>query len=198
MSLQRFSRSALAETPWKNGGGTTQEVVCFPPGAGLDDFDWRVSIATIAMGGPFSVFRGVDRTIMLLEGDGVRLQLAGFDHVLDAPHQPFAFDGDAAVECSLLGGLSTDFNLMVRRARGQATLRVLSEMAVLDRSAHGLLMTLDGQWRVGGGTLKQGQGVWWTEEPHTWTVKPASRGARLAVVQWRPDDAVPALDDLHI
>jgi hypothetical protein len=40
-------------------------------------------------------------------------------------------------------------------------------MAVLDRSAHGLLMTLDGQWRVGGGTLKQGQGVWWAEEPHS-------------------------------
>jgi len=198
MSLQRFSRSALAVTPWKNGGGTTQEVVSFPPGAGLDDFDWRVSIATIAIGGPFSVFHGVDRTIMLLEGDGVRLQSADFDHRLDAPHQPFAFDGDAAVECSVLGGLSTDFNLMVRRARGEATLRVISEMAVLGRSAHGLLMTLDGQWRVGGGTLKQGQGVWWTDEPQTWTVKPASRGARLAVVQWQPADAVPALDDLHI
>jgi hypothetical protein len=69
---------------------------------------------------------------------------------------------------------------------------------VLERGAHGLLMTVDGQWRVGGGTLKQGQGVWWADEPHTWTVKPASRGARLAVVQWRPADAVPALDDLHI
>ena len=198
MSLQRFSRSALAETPWKNGGGTTQEVVCFPPGAGLDDFDWRVSIATIAMGGPFSVFRGVDRTIMLLEGDGVRLQSADFDHALDVPHQPFAFDGDAAVACSLLGGLSTDFNLMVRRARGQATLRVISEMAVLDRSAHGLLMTVDGQWRVGGGNLKQGQGVWWTDEPHAWSVKPASRGARLAVVLWHPAEGAPSLDQLHI
>ena len=198
MTLQRFARSALPVTPWKNGGGTTQEVVCFPPGAGLDDFDWRVSIAAIAMGGPFSVFAGVDRTIMLLEGDGVRLQSTGFDHALDTPHQPFAFDGEAAVDCSLLGGLSTDFNLMVRRARGQATLRVISELATLDRSAHGLLMTLEGQWRVGGGTLKLGQGVWWADEPQTWTVKPASRGARLAVVQWRPDDAAPALDDLHI
>jgi len=198
MTLQRFARSALPVTPWKNGGGTTQEVVCFPPGAGLDDFDWRVSIATIAMGGPFSVFAGVDRTIMLLEGDGVRLQSTGFDHALDTPHQPFAFDGEAAVDCSLLGGLSTDFNLMARRERGQATLRVVSELATLDRSAHGLLMTLEGQWRVGGGTLKEGQGVWWADESQTWTVKPASRGARLAVVQWRRDDAAPALDDLHI
>ncbi|MGJ7492548.1 HutD/Ves family protein [Variovorax sp. ZT4R33] len=198
MSLERFSRSALAVTPWKNGGGTTQEVVCFPPGAGLDDFDWRVSIATIAMGGPFSVFPGVDRTIMLLEGDGVRLRAAGFDHALVAPHEPFTFDGETAVECSLRGGISTDFNLMVRRAGGQATLRVISEMAMLERSAHGLLMTLDGQWRVGGGMLTEGQGVWWADEPQTWTVKPASRGARLAVVQWLPADAAPPGEDFQL
>ena len=26
--------------------------------------------------------------------------------------------------------------------------------------------------------------VWWTEQDENWQVKPASRGARLAVVQW--------------
>ena len=198
MTLQRFSRSALTPTPWKNGGGTTQEIVCFPPGAGLDSFDWRVSIATIAMGGPFSVFLGVDRTIMLLEGDGVRLQAAGFEHRLETPHEPFAFDGEAAVECSLLGGLSTDFNLMVRRASGRGTLHVISDVAELRRSRHGLLMAIEGQWRVGGGMLKQQHGVWWTEEPHAWSVKPASRGARLAVVQWHSADDAPSIDDLHL
>ncbi|RYY73008.1 MAG: HutD family protein [Comamonadaceae bacterium] len=198
MTVQRFARSGLAVTPWKNGGGTTQEVVCWPPGAGLDTFDWRVSIATIAMGGPFSVFPGVDRTIMLLEGDGVRLKAAGFDHALETPHEPFAFDGEAAVECELLGGLSTDFNLMVRRAGGHGTLRVISEVAELRLSHHGLLMAVDGQWRVSGGMLKQGQGVWWTEEPHAWSVKPASRGARLAVVQWHSANDVLALDDLRL
>ena len=29
--------------PWKNGGGETTEIAVFPAGAGLDDFDWRVS-----------------------------------------------------------------------------------------------------------------------------------------------------------
>ena len=198
MTLQRFSRDALPATPWKNGGGTTQEIVCWPPDAGLDAFDWRVSIATIAVSGPFSVFAGVDRSIMLLDGEGVRLQSAGFDHRLDEPHAPFAFDGDASVDCALLGGPSTDFNLMVRRAGGRAELRVITDLAVLERSAHGLLLTLDGQWRVGGGNLKQGQGVWWTDEPHAWSVKPASRGARLAVVLWHPAEGAPSLDQLHI
>jgi environmental stress-induced protein Ves len=109
------------------------------------------------MGGPFSVFRGVDRTIMLLEGDGVRLQSADFDHVLDAPHQPFAFDGDAAVECHLLGGLSTDFNLMVRRAQARGEVQVWSRpttrktdpATVLVFCARGVIDTADGRLHAG-------------------------------------------------
>ncbi|WP_210147850.1 HutD family protein [Aromatoleum petrolei] len=30
---------------WKNGGGVTLEVALQPAGAGLTDFDWRVSSA---------------------------------------------------------------------------------------------------------------------------------------------------------
>ena len=73
MPIHRFTREALTATPWKNGGGVTREIVCQPPGAGMDAFDWRVSIAHIASDGPFSAFAGVDRIITLLEGAGVRL-----------------------------------------------------------------------------------------------------------------------------
>src|SRR6185295_12572572 len=96
---QRFRRDQLPVMPWKNGGGSTCEIACWPPGAKLGDFGWRVSIATMAAAGPFSVFEGVDRSIMLLAGDGVRLQSddGAIDHRLDTPHQPFAFSGDAAI-----------------------------------------------------------------------------------------------------
>ena len=96
MSVLRFSRATLPAMPWKNGGGTTQEIASWPRGAGLDSFGWRVSIATIATAGPFSVFEGVDRSIMLLEGDGVRLFThdGRVEHRLDVPHRPFAFSGD--------------------------------------------------------------------------------------------------------
>ncbi|MEO8119861.1 MAG: HutD family protein, partial [Rhodoferax sp.] len=87
--------------PWKNGGGSTREIVCQPPGADMDNFDWRVSIATIAANGPFSVFVGVDRVIMLLDGAGVRLHAADIDHKLDTPGAPFAFAGDVALDCEL-------------------------------------------------------------------------------------------------
>ncbi|MBV9975040.1 MAG: HutD family protein, partial [Hyphomicrobiales bacterium] len=49
--------------PWKNGGGETTEIIASPEGAGLDEFDWRISMARVATDGPFSRFAGVDRTL---------------------------------------------------------------------------------------------------------------------------------------
>jgi len=33
--------------PWKNGGGETAEIACFPEGAGFDGFGWRISTARV-------------------------------------------------------------------------------------------------------------------------------------------------------
>ncbi len=184
MTVQRFSRESAPETAWKNGGGSTREIVSWPPGSGLDDFDWRVSIASIEASGPFSVFAGVDRTIMLLEGDGMRLKGEGVNWLLDTQHEPFAFSGDVAIECTLLGGESSDFNVMSRRERCRAEVRIVEDRpALLERSGRGLLMSIDGHWRVSGSLLTQGQGLWWADEAQEWDLEPASRGARLVVVQ---------------
>ena len=182
--LQHFAIDALAPRPWKNGGGSTREIACWPPGAGLDDFDWRVSIASVAASGPFSRFAGVDRTIMLLKGDGLRLQAPGLDHLLDTLHAPFAFSGDVALNCTLLGGESIDLNAMSRRTRGRAGLRIVSQAMLLAHSVHGVLMSVNGQWRVGGATLAEGQGVWWAGQSEAWSVAPASPGAKLVVMRW--------------
>ncbi|MEG1056294.1 MAG: HutD family protein, partial [Janthinobacterium sp.] len=64
--MQRFDLNQIPHSPWKNGGGSTREIVCFPPGAGMDSFAWRISVATISQAGPFSAFAGIDRQIMLL------------------------------------------------------------------------------------------------------------------------------------
>ncbi|TIN81446.1 MAG: HutD family protein, partial [Mesorhizobium sp.] len=60
--------------PWKNGGGVTTEIAVSPSGAGLDDFDWRVSMARVELSGPFSQFAGIDRTLAVLEGEGIVLE----------------------------------------------------------------------------------------------------------------------------
>lgn len=187
MPMQRFSRAQLQPTPWKNGGGSTREIASWPPGAGLGAFDWRVSIATIAAGGPFSVFAGVDRTIMLLEGDGVRLHAAdsGLDHRLDTPFAPFAFSGDLALDCTLLGGASDDFNVMSRRARCEAEVRVLAGAQSLPVASGGLLVSLRGRWQAGDQALAVGEGLWWADAAMAWTLTPLDDDARLVAVRFQ-------------
>ena len=184
-SLQRFARDQLPVTPWKNGGGSTREIACWPPGAGMNDFGWRISIATIAAPGPFSVFAGVDRHIMLLDGDGVRLLSPdGMDHRLDTPGQPFAFSGDAAIDCTLLGGASSDFNVMTRRGQWQADVQVLKEAHDIAPAPHGLLLVLGGAWRIHHEpVLRAGDGLRWSGQAPSLQVQPESPDARLGVVR---------------
>ncbi|MBO1418391.1 HutD family protein [Streptomyces sp. FH025] len=124
--IQVLRASERPATPWLNGGGVTREVTGFPSGAGLDGFDWRVSLADVATAGPFSSFPGVDRVITLVEGAGMALSVDGAEQLVDAPFRPFAFPGDAATDCRLLGGPVVDFNVMTRRGRVEATVEPVS------------------------------------------------------------------------
>lgn len=168
--LEFFDLAAAPSVPWKNGGGSTQELVCWPPGAGMDGFEWRVSVASIATPGPFSAFPGVDRQIMLLGGDGVQLtgKAGRWDHMLDQAGVPFAFAGEEPVDCRMLGGTSTDFNLMLRRGIWRGALQVVRQAQSLPGVGAGLCMVLQGTWRWSDGastrTLAAGQGVWWVND----------------------------------
>ena len=115
--------------PWKNGAGRTTEIAAFPPGAALDEFDWRVSIADVVRDAPFSAFAGVDRTIVLLAGAGMRLAGVGGASSLRAVYEPHAFSGDETVNCTLVDGPVRDFNLMLRRGR------VTGEVAIVRGAA---------------------------------------------------------------
>ena len=58
---------------------------------------------------------------MLLDGDGMRLRSAdgSVDQRLNTRWSVLDFAGEAAVDGTLLGGPSTDLNLMLRRGRWQ-------------------------------------------------------------------------------
>ena len=192
MSVHFFSSAQLPATPWKNGGGITQEVVCWPQGAGLDRFQWRISIAQIASNGPFSAFAGIDRTITLLQGDGVQLRAAdgSVDHALSQPLVPFAFSGDVALDCSLLGGASQDFNVMVRRGAWQAAVRPVQGSVIHTQARAGLLLAHRGQWQLQGlgvgAALQAGaaDGVYWVQgDGAVISATPASADAQLLLVE---------------
>jgi environmental stress-induced protein Ves len=104
--------------PWKNGAGETIEIIAWPEGSGLEDFEWRISMARVATDGPFSCFPDVDRTLCLLEGEGLALTIAGEPEVLlTQASAPFRFPGDVAVTSRLMKGPITDLNVMTRRGR---------------------------------------------------------------------------------
>jgi hypothetical protein len=101
---------------WKNGGGETTEIAIAPAGATLDKFDWRVSMARVGTSGPFSIFPGIDRTLAVIEGDGIVLHPAGRGEIrLDTGSAPCAFPADLAVGATLIGGAIDDLNVMTRR-----------------------------------------------------------------------------------
>jgi len=106
---------------WKNGLGWTREVFRWPPDQA--EWDWRVSIAEVDKGGPFSIFPGVDRELVLLTGEGMRLDFADGESVeLRPPHDRHRFAGERELGAELFNGPTQDFNLMWRRERVSATL----------------------------------------------------------------------------
>ena len=113
--------------PWKNGGGTTTELLIEPPGASLDSgFHWRLSMAEVEVSGPFSRFEGYDRTLLLLAGRGMRLDFQERPSMrLDALLQPLPFRGDWLTSGTLLDGPCQDFNVITRRADCRHRLEVL-------------------------------------------------------------------------
>jgi environmental stress-induced protein Ves len=117
---QQIALADIPHTPWKNGGGTTRELLASPT---PQDWTLRLSVAKVDADGPFSRFDGITRWFAVLSGAGVRLHMAdmGQTHSLDAFSSPLAFDGALAVGCTLIDGSTQDFNLMARSARHPRT-----------------------------------------------------------------------------
>jgi uncharacterized protein len=148
--LRAGDRSA---TPWKNGGGVTREIAVFPPGAGLDTFDWRVSMATVSAGGPFSLFPGVDRVLAVLEGELTLRFEGGLKLNLSPAAPPAAFPGDVGVEAQTPPEPVIDLNVMSRRGRVRAVVTRLDFEGenVVTAAWRTLILSLDGGPRVGQG-----------------------------------------------
>ncbi|WP_275791011.1 HutD/Ves family protein [Pararhizobium gei] len=104
--------------PWKNGAGETAEIAVFPPEADLAGFGWRISMATVASDGPFSIFAGIDRTLSILNGEGMELTIEGRQPLtLTQASAPLAFPADVATSARLVAGTITDLNVMTRRGQ---------------------------------------------------------------------------------
>ena len=166
MNWQHIALADATPMPWKNGGGTTRELLAWPPG--VADWHWRISVAQVDADGPFSVFEGVQRWFAVLDGAGVELALGQGGTMqtqrLTQQSEAFGFDGALPVDCTLIKGPTQDFNLMVRSAHARAQMqRVRGTVAVTAQqgvaraiwtgASGALLRDADSVWPVPAQTL---------------------------------------------
>lgn len=141
--IRKTSRDFVTKH-WKNGLGVTREIHIHPEGANFetDNFLWRLSSADVTAGGPFSFFPGYDRSLFLLSGEGLDLELRGVKVSLAAPFSSIRFKGEDEVMCSLPGGPCTDFNIFCSRNAVSCEYRKIPVTALQKR------LFLLGDWTV--------------------------------------------------
>src|SRR6266849_6700296 len=104
MTWKLIAANSLRPTPWKNGGGTTKEVLKFPLSSTIETFDWRISIAAVTASGPFSQFPDIDRTMIVADGEGIGLDDKKKRITLVQTDEPFSFPGEVPYYGVLVDG----------------------------------------------------------------------------------------------
>ncbi len=112
--------------PWPNGAGTTHQIAIDDAlGDSQAPFLWRLSMADLAGDGPFSEIPDVDRILVLIEGDGVELTIAGAAPEPLGEHEAIAFAGDVPTSLTMASQAGRDLNLMWDRTRATGIVDIL-------------------------------------------------------------------------
>ena len=98
--------------PWANGRGTSYEIASDRNAAGV--WTWRVAIAPVVEDGPFSSMPGVDRELVVIEGNGMVLDVDG-NSLECMPGQVVRFSGDSTTFAHPVDGPVVDLGLMMVR-----------------------------------------------------------------------------------
>ena len=119
--------------PWKNGQGETTELAINENGC-LDDFDWRLSIASVVKDGVFSNFNGYSRNLVLIEGEGLSLTYDNTNtntntntETLTALLDVARFSGGCQTYGELTGGAIKDFNVITHDEKVSAVVNCYLE-----------------------------------------------------------------------
>lgn len=110
--MKKITFNDLAEMPWKNGQGSTRQIAIYPDNANISDFQWRISAATVNDIGPFSNFDNVTRSLALLTGEKITLNIQGQSVDLHRDGQPITFSGTLPTEMTACSQPALDFGVM--------------------------------------------------------------------------------------
>jgi environmental stress-induced protein Ves len=123
--ITHLPASGYTAMPWRNGAGTTHEImVDDTPGTSSAPFRWRLSMADLAGDGPFSELPDVDRILVLLAGDDVKLMIDGAAPAPLGHHEAIAFPGDVPTSLTMAAGTGRDLNLMWDRTRAEGSVAI--------------------------------------------------------------------------
>lgn len=126
MTVAILTRDQQRTMPWRNGGGTTREVLVEPAGATFDTgFNWRLSIAVILKDGPFSELPGLDRSMVVIGGAGMTLEFPMGRREEVVPFKVFRFPGEVPCTGHLSSGPVVDINAMTARGKARHAVRVI-------------------------------------------------------------------------
>jgi environmental stress-induced protein Ves len=146
--MQVLRHQDYKRMPWKNGLGITEEVMAFPPASDIGTFGWRLSIAHVGADGPFSVFAGIDRTIALLDGDGLSLDFPeGRTVELTPRSEPLAFSGDLEISSRNKSGKTIDLNIMTRRGQFRHRMKRIGS-GVWEITQPGTILVFNGEAKL--------------------------------------------------
>jgi environmental stress-induced protein Ves len=131
MEIIRFAD--LKAKPWRNGGGTTREILSGPADQ-EGGWDWRVSVLTV-----------VEGELLLLTVDGTERPVEKY--------RPFRFDGGAPTTAALPTGDIRNLNVIARNGvfKGYASVIELSKKRAQPVFGGQVAVLLQGQAVVGNG-----------------------------------------------
>ena len=129
MRVQRFSEHLAM--PWANGKGASYEISSDRDA--LNQWSWRVAIAPVVVDGPFSSLPGIDRQLVVIDGNGMVLEVDGRT-VECLPSQVVAFPGDADTYACLIDGPAVDVGLMTTRDVFAGSLFVVTSVGAVIES----------------------------------------------------------------
>ena len=123
MEWKLLTREDYVATNWS--GGTTTQLAIAPEGAVYADRDflWRLSSATVELDhSDFTPLPDYNRFLAILDGE-IKLKIDASEPFPLAPGRVVEFDGGVPVES---WGQCVDFNLMVRKGKGQGAVVILT------------------------------------------------------------------------
>jgi uncharacterized protein len=158
--IKIIRQNEYKEGRWRNGMGISWEIASDKE-EGAADFSWRFAKAQIDNDVPFSIYPGMDRVFMMLEGGGIDLEFEGGNvlevHEKWVPHQ---FSCDVPLFCRLRGGPSLDLNLFVDRKKFgvEAEVTALSSTLQQDSDAHRtIIYVLAGECQINHNSIRTGE-----------------------------------------